>query len=110
METNENKASPTSKGAIVYNERYFKKLIPLQFEAIEMKQETINIRTDYTSLQNTRLFTIDNVLNSKECEYLLNVTNNEGYKPIDFEYEKDYRDCKRIVCKSEQLSKQYGIE
>eukprot|EP01084_Bolivina_argentea_P149794 261645_1 len=105
METKETEEPKTNNDAIVYNERYFKKLIPLQFEPIELKEQTDTIRKDYTSLQNVRLFTIDNILNSQECEYLINVTNKEGYKSIDFEYDKNYRECERIVCKSEQLSK-----
>ena len=45
------------------------------------------IRKDYTSEEFT-LFTVDNVLSPKVCEYYIKQTNQEGYKDLTNQFDK----------------------
>jgi hypothetical protein len=43
-------------------------------------------------------------LTRAECQQLIQETENLGYEPITWEYEKSYRDCERVLVKSEKIS------
>ena len=41
-------------------------------------------------------FTLDNFLSEEECNTLIKVTNNMGYRSVSWEYDPNYRRCTRI--------------
>ncbi|KAJ3039821.1 hypothetical protein HDV00_011729 [Rhizophlyctis rosea] len=61
------------------------------------------IRTDI-SVSGANVFAIDDFLSDEECEYFKNLAERLGFESVEWEYAKDYRDCVRVVGKSETLS------
>jgi hypothetical protein len=59
---------------------------------------------DCSGLGEVRLFTIPNLLSVKECEAIMQDTSSH-MQPVDWEYVKEYRSCKRAVMMSTSLAK-----
>lgn len=54
-----------------------------------------NSKPTRSDLQNA--FVIDNFLSSSECDHYIKETENLGYKSLEEDYPKEYRDASRVV-------------
>ncbi|KAJ1558008.1 hypothetical protein HK096_004085 [Nowakowskiella sp. JEL0078] len=50
------------------------------------------------------MFTIDNFFSPEESRFYIDQAENLSFESIDWEYAKSYRDCVRVVAKSDQLA------
>eukprot|EP00026_Physarum_polycephalum_P003113 Phypoly_transcript_03122.p1 GENE.Phypoly_transcript_03122~~Phypoly_transcript_03122.p1 ORF type:complete len:808 (+),score=113.84 Phypoly_transcript_03122:95-2518(+) len=62
-------------------------------------------RTDHPMKLNTaKCFSISEALSPEECKKCIDSAEALGYKSVDWEYSKSYRDCDRVVVKDENLA------
>ncbi|KAJ3049506.1 hypothetical protein HK097_009505, partial [Rhizophlyctis rosea] len=74
-------------------------------EAVPPPTQTKTSRYD-VSVPGANVFCLDDFWSDEECKYFRDLAEKLGFESIDWEYAKEYRDCVRVVGKSEQLARQ----
>ena len=84
----------------------FKDIVDLKpFKEHHVHHKSIGPRKDFSShFRNCKLFTIDNFLSEEECLYYISSTEKIGYSDVSLEYNKDYRNCERLLCQCDEFS------
>ncbi|KAJ1550850.1 hypothetical protein HK096_004643 [Nowakowskiella sp. JEL0078] len=80
----------------------YKRITP--FEEAKILEPREKPKRSNLIISGARAFSIQNFFSPEECDYYVSESLKLSFESIEWEYDKNYRDCVRVVAKSEQMA------
>ncbi|KAJ1562131.1 hypothetical protein HK096_001719 [Nowakowskiella sp. JEL0078] len=79
----------------------YKRITP--FEEAKILESRVKPKRSNLTISGAKAFSIQNFFSPEECDYYVSESLKLSFESIEWEYKKTYRDCVRVVAKSEQM-------